>query len=235
MVENNTSGVNSAQPVVKESRLDHVLSFGEGDLHHKRMEILSAIILSLATILTAWCGYQATRWSGEQALYYSEASALRIKSAQSNGQATQTSAMHVGLFVQYAAAISQDNKNLADFLYPPLSADRESGDRCVAGHSAAQKSRCARQSVPDARVRASADAAGKGARCAGGSEVCARPMKRTNAPISYVLLTVIFASVLFFGGISTQFESRAIETGMLVVAMIVLIATAAVMLTFPLK
>jgi hypothetical protein len=51
----------------------------------------------------------------------------------------------------------------------------------------------------------------------------------------YVLLTVIFASVLFFGGISTQFESRAIETGMLVVVMIVLIATAAVMLTFPLK
>jgi hypothetical protein len=41
--------------------------------------------------------------------------------------------------------------------------------------------------------------------------------------------------VLFFGGISTQFESRAIETGMLVVVMIVLIATAAVMLTFPLK
>jgi len=41
--------------------------------------------------------------------------------------------------------------------------------------------------------------------------------------------------VPFYGGISTQFESRAIETGMLVVAMIVLIATAAVMLTFPMR
>ena len=41
--------------------------------------------------------------------------------------------------------------------------------------------------------------------------------------------------VLFFGGIRTQFESRAIGTGMLVVGMIVLIATETVMLTFPMR
>jgi hypothetical protein len=41
--------------------------------------------------------------------------------------------------------------------------------------------------------------------------------------------------VLFFGGISTQSESRAIGMGMLVVAMILLIATATDMLTFPMK
>jgi hypothetical protein len=41
--------------------------------------------------------------------------------------------------------------------------------------------------------------------------------------------------VLFSARISTQFESRAIETGMLVVGMIVLIATATVMLTFPMR
>jgi hypothetical protein len=234
MAENNTSGVNSGQPLVKESRLDHVLSFGEGDLHHKRMELLSAIILSLATILTAWCGYQATRWSGEQALYYSEASALRIKSAQKDNEATQLSAIHVGLFVQYSAAISQDNRALADFLYqrfpPPLKAATDAwlATQPLKNPDApAGPFQMPEYVLPQTQEAKELDVLA--------DQKFQQANEANERSDKYVLLTVIFASVLFFGGISTQFESRAIETGMLVVALIVLLATAAVMLTFPLK
>jgi hypothetical protein len=31
----------------------------------RRIEFFAAVILSLATALTAWCGYQSARWGGE--------------------------------------------------------------------------------------------------------------------------------------------------------------------------
>ena len=43
----------------------------------ERVEVVAAVLLSLATVLSAWGAYQATRWSGEQANNYAEAAALR--------------------------------------------------------------------------------------------------------------------------------------------------------------
>jgi hypothetical protein len=217
-----------------DSRLDRMLSFGEGEPHHKRMELVSAIILSLATVLTAWCGYQATRWSGEQSLYYSEASALRIKSAQLENQATQLTGIHVGLFVQYAAAISQNNQALADFLYQRFPEPMKSATTSwlateplknpEAPTSPFQMPSYVLQERQQAReLDAMADRA------------FTQANEANDLSDNYVLLTVIFASVLFFGGISTQFEARAIETGMLGVAGMVLVVTGIIMVTFPIK
>jgi hypothetical protein len=37
------------------------------------VELIAAVLLSMATVLTAWSGYQATRWSGVQATAFSRA------------------------------------------------------------------------------------------------------------------------------------------------------------------
>ena len=75
-----------------------------------------AIVLALATVMTAWCGYQAARWSGEQAAAYSAAGAARTQAAQQNNQSMMRISTQVGLFVEYAAAISEATK-LALVLY----------------------------------------------------------------------------------------------------------------------
>jgi surface polysaccharide O-acyltransferase-like enzyme len=36
----------------------------------RRVELLAAIMVSIATVVTAWSAYQATRWSGDQAESY---------------------------------------------------------------------------------------------------------------------------------------------------------------------
>jgi hypothetical protein len=46
-----------------------------------RLDLVAAVLLALATVATAWSGYQASRWNGEQAKAFSRASALRIESA----------------------------------------------------------------------------------------------------------------------------------------------------------
>ena len=43
------------------------------------------MLLAVATVATAWSGYQSTRWNGEQAKAGARANALRIESAQGRG------------------------------------------------------------------------------------------------------------------------------------------------------
>ena len=47
-----------------------------------RVELLATLLLALATVATAWSGYQATRWNGEQAKAAARGNALRIESAR---------------------------------------------------------------------------------------------------------------------------------------------------------
>ena len=51
-------------------------------IFQKRIEIASTILLALATIATAWSGYQAAKWDGRQAELYGEASTIRIRADQ---------------------------------------------------------------------------------------------------------------------------------------------------------
>ena len=52
-----------------------------------RLELLATMLLALATVATAWSGYQASRWNGEQAKAVSRANAMRIESAKAAGLA----------------------------------------------------------------------------------------------------------------------------------------------------
>ena len=47
-------------------------------------EFIATIILAVATLATAWSGYQAARWGGEQSFLYSRAGALRTESTRAS-------------------------------------------------------------------------------------------------------------------------------------------------------
>ena len=47
------------------------------------VEVISAAVLALATIASAWSAYQATRWGGVQAAAFAEAGALRAEQLDS--------------------------------------------------------------------------------------------------------------------------------------------------------
>jgi hypothetical protein len=51
----------------------------------------------------------------------------------------------------------------------------------------------------------------------------------------YVLLTVVFASVLFFAGIAGKFQSQLIDLTMLILGLIVLLAGLVIAFTFPIQ
>ena len=80
------------------------------------LEVLSAVLLSLATVASAWCAYQSTRWNGVQALSFSAANGARTESVRMSNAALQLTSIDIGMFVQFAAAYSEDNMALAEFL-----------------------------------------------------------------------------------------------------------------------
>src|SRR3954464_3950651 len=55
----------------------------------RRLELVAVLLMSLTTVLTAWCGYQAALWSSEQSQHYARASATRIKAQQQSTAAGQ--------------------------------------------------------------------------------------------------------------------------------------------------
>src|SRR5947209_8123456 len=52
-------------------------------------QVITAIMLGLVAVATAWSGYQATRWAGEQSTLYAQASALRVESTRNSTLAGQ--------------------------------------------------------------------------------------------------------------------------------------------------
>lgn len=83
---------------------------------YRWVEILSAAMLALTTVATAWCGYQSALWNGEQNQHLTKASTANIRAAKFANLAQQKLSLHVGLFGQWASAASTNNSALANFL-----------------------------------------------------------------------------------------------------------------------
>jgi hypothetical protein len=198
----------------------------------RRIEFVSAILLALATVCTAWCGYQAARWGGEQTTHFVEASAANVTAAQLANKATQITAVNVGLFVEWAAALSQEDQALADFLYQrfPLELKMALDDWLATEPLQDPQAPASPFAMPQYVLPESEEAQRFAAQA---DELFAQASLENETSDQYVLLTVIFASVLFFAGISGKFESQLIDVGMLAFAIILFLVGVVVLFTYP--
>src|SRR6266581_6243735 len=77
-------------------------------------EVVTAIMLGVVAVATAWSGYQATRWAGEQSTLFAQASALRVESTRDSTQAGQYKLYDVILVNNWINAYTQGNTKLAN-------------------------------------------------------------------------------------------------------------------------
>jgi hypothetical protein len=97
-----TSNEQQKQPLTSRQRTD------------RWFQIVTAIMLGVVAVATAWSGYQAARWGGEQADHYFQASALRLESTRTSTQAGQSLLYDVELFNQWLNAYSRGETSLAN-------------------------------------------------------------------------------------------------------------------------
>jgi hypothetical protein len=197
----------------------------------RRVELIAAILLSAATVVTAWSAYQATRWSGEQAEGYTRASAFRTESVRASSRANAQIAVDVQTYLGWLDAIRADDVELADFIR-----ERMRGEFRVAFEAwlstvppgeipsgtpfELEEYVLAEQARADELEDQAAAAFDEG-----------REANRVGD--NFVLAAVLFASVLFFSGLAGTFDSFRAQTILLILGGLMFLGGTVVVVSLP--
>lgn len=196
------------------------------------VEVISALLLSVATVASAWSAYQSSRWSGLQAIKFGEANTDRIESSRRTSNVNREVTIHVGLFVRYAAAISENNNKLADFLYQRFPAPlRKATDAWLKTNPLDNPKAPSSPFVMKEYSLEEERLAQELSQSAKNNFETAKQANQTSD--NYVLLTVLFASVLFFSGMSTKFRLLKIRSAMLLLGAIIFSVAVGFIATYP--
>jgi hypothetical protein len=87
-----------------------------------RLEIASAIVLSVAALASSWASYQAGLWDGEQAAHYSRTNALRTEASRAILEGDALAGVEVQMFGAWLTAKANNQNQLAAFYearFPP--------------------------------------------------------------------------------------------------------------------
>ena len=79
------------------------------------LEVVAVILLGVATIGSAFCGYEATRWNTREGDLERDASTSRVEANRLFSLGTQTVMYDTTVVTQYAAAVAAGNQGLVDF------------------------------------------------------------------------------------------------------------------------
>jgi hypothetical protein len=179
-----------------------------------KVELVATLLLAIATVATAWSGYQSTRWNGEQAKAGGRSSALRIESAKAAGLANAQSGIDVASFTQWVNAYSLQQTELADFYFKRFRPEfKPAVDAWVATQPLKNPNAPA---TPFAMPQYKLAARAQSDRLEAQAEVFAAQVRRNIQRASnYVLGVVLFASALFFAGMSTKLTAPKLRVAML--------------------
>jgi hypothetical protein len=203
-------------------------------VHDRRLEIVSTVLLALATVATAWSAYQARQWTGEQSLGTSHATADRIAVNRAAALANRQVQIDVATFIQWVDAHEQNRADLADFYRKRFRAEfRPAFDAWIAakpfGDGNAPPTPFA---MPQYRLRATAEADRLEAGAAAASDHARVANERAD---NYMLAVVLFASSLFFAGISSKLQSVAARVVVLGLGCVLFLGTVIWVATSPVQ
>jgi hypothetical protein len=213
---------------------DRILSQGQGDRFDRWVEFFGALVLAAATVATAWSAYQAALWSGDESRSYFEASAAQVDAAQIEDRGMQRAGFHISLFVEYVSALSQDNQDLADFLYRRFPPELKTATDAWLAQDPLNNPDAPSSPFKMPEYRLPEEVAAEEMEQLAGEKFAEAGQADERAD-NYVLLTVIFATVLFFSGISGKFQWRVIDGVVLALGAIVLLGGLVFLVQIPMQ
>jgi hypothetical protein len=172
----------------------------------RHFELAATVLLALAAVATAWASYQSARWHGEQAKSQSASIAARVESTRAANVANRQGQIDVALFTQWVDAYARDETELAAFYDKRFRPEfKPAFEAWVATRPRKNPSApLSPFAMPQYKLAATAEADRLEAKAAAFSARVARVIQRAD---NYSLAVVIFASSLFFAGISTRLRS----------------------------
>jgi len=198
----------------------------------RRVELLATILLAVAAVATAWSTYESTRWRGEQTADYSKATAARIQSSEASTRAGQLTQVDIATFIQWVNASVAGDQKLADFYRRRFRAEfRPAFGAWLATHPRTNRSAPLTPfAVPQYRVAEAVKSQQLNTAAGTYAETAGTANQRSD---NYVLAVVLFASSLFFAGISTKLRSLRQREVLLALGWAIFLGTAIWVATSP--
>jgi hypothetical protein len=176
----------------------------------KWVEPITALLMALATLSTAWCSYQSAAWTRQSNRLMNEFNALERRAGLLSIQGIQQATIHTTMFMQMLAAQQAGNEKLANFYverFPPDA--RKAYDSWLAEKPFENPNADPHPFVPRLyEVRGTREAAEASANAANSLQEARRA---GNVSGQYLANTVLFATVLFFASASGRFEQRRVR------------------------
>lgn len=227
--DNEVAGAATEEP---ESVMERFLPLVEMSRRDRWLEVFSAVLLSLATLASAWSAYQATRWGGVQATKFSEAAATRTESVRASTDADTLFNIDVGMFIDYTSAVTLENGELAEFLF-----DRFRDEFTPAIVAWLATNPLVNEEAPPTpfgmREYVLADDVRAGELDVEATQLFEEAREANQRSDNYILTTVLFASVLFFAGLGTKFESLRVRVATLAFGAIVFTGAVVLLISQP--
>jgi hypothetical protein len=208
-----------------EAMLEELLSRLSGGEFARWIDLVSAVLLAVAVVVSAFSAWQATLWGGVQATSYAEASSKRLQSNAAQSAALTEISYDATSFALGAVEFFRGNQEAIEFFGERLFRD-EFQPALEAWYATeplvnpeAPKTPFDLPEYRNANLEESQ-------RLQEEAEAKFDEGKEANQNSDeYILATVLFASVLFFAGITTKFKSPRVRALSLVVATSVLVVS----------
>ncbi len=198
----------------------------------ERLEVVATILLAAATVAIAWSGYQASRWNGEQAKAFNRAGAVRVESSKADSLANSQTQIDLSVFTSWVDAVGHHEQSLAAFyarrfrpeFKPAVEAWQATQpftnlNAPLSPFRMPQYKLAAREQAN--RLEAEADV------------LAAKGRANVQRSTNYVLGVVLFASALFFAGISSKMQRQRIRQVLLAFGLVVFVGTLIWIATLP--
>lgn len=195
-------------------------------------ELIAILLLSVTAILTAWTGFQASKWSGAMSISFSQASTNRIAAARFESSANRKLSVQVALFTQWLEAYQSGDTELTEFLqarfpeplatvFPAWLEARPLKDPDAPATPFDMEEYVIPESVQAGAADRKAD------------QKFAQALRNNQRGDNYTVLTIGFASVLFFAALSERMRRRSAQWALLGIGGVGFVLLAVILATFP--
>jgi hypothetical protein len=176
----------------------------------KWVEPVTALLMALTTVGTAWCSYQSAAWTRQSNRLMNEFNALERRAGLLSVQGMQQATIHTAMFMEVLAAKQAGNEQLANFYVERFPPDVRKAYYAWLAQKPFENPRAdPHPFVPNLyEIRGTREAAELNSKAARNLE---KARSAGNVSGQYLANTVLFATVLFFANASGKFEQRRVR------------------------
>ncbi len=197
--------------------------------HH---DLVSTVLLALAAVATAWATYQSAHWRSEQALAGNRSTAARVEANRAAGVANRQIQVDLTTFTQWVDAYSTGETELATFYFRRFRPEFRPAVVAWIATKPLTSPKAPLSPFDMPQYTSAAQAEADALEALGATEAAASQSNVVRAD-RYTLCVVLFATALFFAGISTRMRTDGPRAWVLAMGWVILLGTVAWMATFP--